>query len=61
MQLDQFVDRLEISMSRRSFKIFGSNCEIREVFCDTPDQFISMLGVTKAAAEIDKEIKVVYV
>ena len=61
MQLDQFVDRLEISMSKRSFKIFGSNCEIKEVFCETGDQFISMLGVTKAAAEIDKEIKVVYV
>ena len=61
MQLDQFVDRLEISLSRRSFKIFGSNCEIREVFCETGDQFINMLGVTKAAAEIDKEIKVVYV
>jgi len=61
MQLDQFVDRLEISLSKRSFKIFGSNCEIREVFCDNGDQFISMLGVTKAAAEIDKVIKVVYV
>ena len=48
-------------MSKRSFKIFGSNCEIKEVFCETGDQFISMLGITKVAAEIDKEIKVVYV
>ena len=61
MQLDQFVDRLEISMSKRSFKIFGSNCEIKEIFCDNGDEFINLLSVTKTAAKIDKEIKVVYV
>ncbi len=61
MQLDQFVDRLEISVQRRSFKIYGSNAEIKEIFCNSIDQFLNVLEMSKIATEIDKEIKVVYV
>ena len=61
MFTDQFVDRLEISVPRRSFKIYGSNAEIKEIFCNSIDQFLNVLEMSKIATEIDKEIKVVYV
>ena len=61
MELDQFVDRLEISLAKKSFKIYGSKAQIQEVTCETIDEFMSVLEMSRYAAEIDKEIKVVYV
>ena len=58
---DQVVDRLEISMTGRWFRIFGSDTEIKKIECDSVDQFMRVLEVAKVAEEIDKEIKVVYV
>ena len=58
---DQVVDRLEISMTGRWFRIFGSDAEIKKIECDSADQFMRVLEVAKVAEEIDKEIKVVYV
>ena len=58
---DQVVDRLEISMTGRWFRIFGSDAEIKKIECDSADQFMRILEVAKMAEEIDKEIKVVYV
>jgi len=58
---DQVVDRLEISMTGRWFRIFGSDAEIKKIECDSVDQFMRVLEVAKVAEEIDKEIKVVYV
>ena len=58
---DQVVDRLEISMTGRWFRIFGSDAEIKRIECDNADQFMRILEVAKVAEEIDKEIKVVYV
>ena len=61
MFTDQFVDRLEICMSGRWFRIFGSEAEIKKIECKDVDQFMRVLEVAKMAEEIDKEIKVVYV
>ena len=61
MFTDQFVDRLEISMTGRWFRIYGSDEEIKKIECDSVDQFMRVLEVAKVAEEIDKEIKVVYV
>ena len=61
MFTDQFVDRLEISMTGRWFRIYGSDAEIKKIECDSVDQFMRVLEVAKVAEEIDKEIKVVYV
>ena len=61
MFTDQFVDRLEISMTGRWFRIYGSDAEIKRIDCDSVDQFMRVLEVAKVAEEIDKEIKVVYV
>ena len=58
---DQVVDRLEISMTGRWFRIFGSDAEIKRIDCEDVDQFMRVLEVAKMAEEIDKEIKVVYV
>ncbi len=58
---DQVVDRLEISMTGRWFRLFGSDAEIKKIECDSVDQFMRVLEVAKVAEEIDKEIKVVYV
>ena len=61
MFTDQYVDRLEICMSGRWFRIFGSDADIKKIECDSVDQFMRVLAVAKRAEEIDKEIKVVYV
>ena len=61
MFTDQYVDRLEICMSGKWFKLYGSDCEIKTIQCDDVDQFIRVLEVAKMAEELDKEIKVVYV
>ena len=58
---DQVVDRLEISMTGRWFRIFGSDAEIKRIECEDVDQFMRVLEVAKMAEEIDKEINVVYV
>tara|TARA_B100000941_G_scaffold36899_1_gene21920 strand:- start:409 stop:669 length:261 start_codon:yes stop_codon:yes gene_type:complete len=58
---DQVVDRLEISMTGRWFRLFGSDAEIKKIECDSVDQFMRVLEVAKVAEEIDSEIKVVYV
>ena len=58
---DQVVDRLEISMTGRWFRIFGSDAEIKKIECEDADQFMRVLEVARVASEIDKEIKVVYV
>ena len=58
---DQVVDRLEISMTGRWFRIFGSDAEIKRIECDNADQFMRILEVARLASEMDKEIKVVYV
>ena len=61
MFTDQFVDRLEISMTGRYFRLFGSDAEIKKIECKDVDQFMRVLEVAKMAEEIDSEIKVVYV
>ena len=61
MFTDQFVDRLEISMTGRYIRIFGSDADIKKIECTDMDQFMRVLEVAKMAEEIDKEIKVVYV
>jgi hypothetical protein len=58
---DEYVDRVEISLTKRLFKIFGSDGHIQELACDSADQFMRVLEVSKKAEEIDSEIKVVYV
>jgi len=58
---DEYVDRVEISLTKRIFKIFGSDGNIQELTCDSTDQFMRVLEVSKKAEEIDSEIKVVYV
>ena len=61
MFTDQYVDRLEISLSGRWFRIYGSDADIKKIECDSVDQFMRVLEVAKVAEEIDDEIKVVYV
>jgi hypothetical protein len=61
MFTDQYVDRLEICMSGKWFKLYGSDCDIKTIQCKDVDQFIRVLEVAKMAEELDKEIKVVYV
>ena len=61
MFTDQFVDRLEICMSGKWFRLYGSDAEIKKIECKDIDQFMRVLEVAKMAQEIDKEIKVVYV
>ena len=52
---DQVVDRLEISMTGRWFRIFGSDAEIKRIECDNADQFMRILEVARLASEMDKE------
>ena len=33
---DQLVDRLEISMTGRYFRLFGSDAEIKKIECKAP-------------------------
>jgi len=61
MFTDQYVDRLEISLSGRWFRIYGSDADIKKIECDDVDQFMRVLEVAKVAEEIDDTIKVVYV
>tara|TARA_Y100001937_G_scaffold87749_1_gene118750 strand:- start:372 stop:557 length:186 start_codon:yes stop_codon:yes gene_type:complete len=61
MFTDQYVDRLEISLSGRWFRIYGSDADIKKIECDSVDQFMRVLEVAKVAEEIDDTIKVVYV
>ena len=58
---DQLVDRLEISMTGRYIRIFGSDADIKKIECTDMDQFMRVLEVAKMAEEIDSEIEVVYV
>ena len=58
---DQLVDRLEISMTGRYIRIFGSDADIKKIECTDMDQFMRVLEVAKMAEEIDSEINVVYV
>ena len=61
MFTDQYVDRLEICMSGKWFRLYGSDAEIKKIECKDIDQFMRVLEVAKMAQEIDSEIKVVYV
>jgi len=61
MFTDQFVDRLEICMSGKWFRLYGSDAEIKKIECEDVDQFMRVYEVAKLAEEIDSEIKVVYV
>ena len=61
MFTDQFVDRLEICMSGKWFRLYGSEAEIKKIECKDGDQFMRVYEVAKLAEEIDSEIKVVYV
>ena len=61
MFTDQYVDRLEICLSGRWFRIYGSEAEIKKIECDDVDQFMRVLEDAKVAEEIDDTIKVVYV
>ena len=58
---DEYVDRVEISLTKKLFKIFGSDGNIQELSCDTTDEFMNILKVSKKAEEIDSEIEIVYV
>ena len=58
---DEYVDRVEISLTKKLFKIFGSDGHIQELSCDTTDEFMKILKVSKKAEEIDSEIEIVYV
>ncbi len=61
MFTEQYVDRLEICMSGKWFRIYGSEADIKKIECDDIDQFMRVLEVAKVAEEIDDTIKVVYV
>tara|TARA_Y100001963_G_C6601774_1_gene362869 strand:- start:362 stop:547 length:186 start_codon:yes stop_codon:yes gene_type:complete len=61
MFTDQYVDRLEISMAGRWFRIFGSDAEIKKIECTDMDQFMRVLEVARVAEDLDETIKVVYV
>jgi len=61
MFTEQYVDRLEICMSGKWFRIYGSDADIKKIECDDVDQFMRVLEVAKVAEEIDDTIKVVYV
>ncbi len=61
MFTDQYVDRLEICMSGRWFRIFGSDADIKKIECDSVDQFMRVLEVARMAEEVDDTINVVYV
>ena len=47
MFTDQYVDRLEICMSGRWFRIFGSDADIKKIECDSVDQFMRVLEVVR--------------
>ena len=61
MFTEQYVDRLEICLSGKWFRIYGSDADIKKIECDDVDQFMRVLEVAKVAEEIDDTIKVVYV
>ena len=61
MFTEQYVDRLEICMSGKWFRIYGSEADIKKIECDDVEQFMRVLKVAKVAEEIDDTIKVVYV
>ena len=61
MFTEQYVDRLEICMSGKWFRIHGSDADIKKIECDSVDEFMRVLEVAKVAEEIDDTIKVVYV
>ena len=61
MFTDQYVDRLEICMSGRWFRIVGSDADIKKIECDSVDQFMRVLEVARMAEEVDDTINVVYV
>ncbi len=61
MFTEQYVDRLEICMSCKWFRIYGSDADIKKIECDSVDEFMRVLEVAKVAEEIDDTIKVVYV
>ena len=61
MFTEQYVDRLEICLSGKWFRIYGSDADIKKIECDNVDQFMRVLEVAKVAEEIDDTIKVVYV
>ena len=58
---DEYVDRSEISVTSRRFKVYGSDGGQQELNCETTDEFMRVLEVAKMASNIDKEIEVVYV
>jgi len=58
---DEYVDRLEVSITSRNFKIYGSDGAVRDLTCDSVDEFMRILEVSKMAKEIDSEIEMVYV
>jgi len=60
-ETEQYVDRLEICMAGKWFRLYGSDAEIKRIECEDIDQFMRVLEVAKMAEEIDNEIKVVYV
>ena len=60
-ETEQYVDRLEICMAGKWFRLYGSDAEIKKIECKDIDQFMRVLEVAKMAEEIDSEIKVVYV
>ena len=41
---DEYVDKLEISVTSRNFKIYGSDGATRDLTCDSVDEFVDLLN-----------------
>ena len=48
---EEFVDLVEVDLSRRSFSMHGSMGSEKVVTCDSTDEFMSVLDVVRNAEE----------
>tara|TARA_B100001996_G_scaffold8572_1_gene7254 strand:- start:62 stop:259 length:198 start_codon:yes stop_codon:yes gene_type:complete len=56
----EYVDKISVNMTGRSFQVFGSDGSCQTVICDDTDQFMAVLKVVRKAEDIDEQVEVVY-
>ncbi len=48
---DEYVDSVSVDVAARTFEIHGSDGSKQKIKCDTPEEFMNVLKVTRKAGE----------
>ena len=61
MNIEEYVSKIEVNITKASFKIHGCDGQVQTIDCDDADQFCSVHTMSKKAVAIDDEIELLYI